>query len=85
MVRRVIVTGEVKLFSNGAEGKPSVNSAMNWSAALDPKPGDLAMSRVKWRYSSMEARTHVRCNDRRGLVASGEIPIEPGDSWFSPK
>ena len=27
MVRRVIVTGEVKLFSNGAEGKPSLNRA----------------------------------------------------------
>ena len=48
MVRRVIVTGEVKLFSNGAEGKPSVNSAFK-SVAIDPKPGDLAMTRLKWR------------------------------------
>jgi hypothetical protein len=29
MVRRVIVTGEVKQFSCGAEGKPSVKSALS--------------------------------------------------------
>ena len=48
MVRRVIVTGKVKLLSNGAEGKPSVKSAFK-SVAIDPKPGDLAMTRLKWR------------------------------------
>ena len=48
MVRRVIVTGEVKQFSCGAEGKPSVKSAFK-SVAIDPKPGDLAMVRLKWR------------------------------------
>ena len=46
MVRRVIVTGEVKLFSNGAEGKPSVNSAKKLYV-FDPKPGDLSMDRLK--------------------------------------
>ena len=48
MVRRVIVTGEVKLLSNGAEGKPSVNSAFEF-VAIDLKPGDLSMSRLKIR------------------------------------
>ena len=28
--------------------------------AIDPKPGDLAMFRLKWRYSSMEDRTDLR-------------------------
>ena len=45
-VRRVTVTGEVKEYSSGAEGKPSLNRA-NESAAVDPKPGDLPMSRMK--------------------------------------
>ena len=44
-----MVTGKLKVFSTEGVGKPSVNSAMKWSVALDPKPGDLAMSRVKWR------------------------------------
>ena len=48
MVRRVIVTGEVKLLSSGAEGKPSVKSALK-SVAIDLKPGDLSMSRLKLR------------------------------------
>ena len=39
---------EVKDFRSGAAGKPSVNSAKK-SVAIDPKPGDLAMSRMKWR------------------------------------
>ena len=47
-VRRVIVTGKVKTLSVEAEGKPSVNSAFK-SVAIDPKPGDLAMTRLKWR------------------------------------
>ena len=46
MVRRVIVTGKLKLFSNEGEGKPSVNSAKE-SVAIDLKPGDLSMSRLK--------------------------------------
>ena len=47
-VRRVIVTGKVKTLSVEAEGKPSVKSAFK-SVAIDPKPGDLAMTRLKWR------------------------------------
>ena len=47
-VRRVIGCSEVKLLSNGAEGKPSVNST-NQLHVIDPKPGDLSMSRLKLR------------------------------------
>ena len=47
MVRRVIVTSELKLFSNEGEGKPSVKSALQL-VAIDPKPGDLSMGRLKW-------------------------------------
>ena len=46
MVRRVIVCSMVKNLRFGAEGKPSVNSA-DKLYAIDPKPGDLSMSRLK--------------------------------------
>ena len=45
-VRRVICTGKVKFLRNGAEVKASVNSAIE-SVHIDPKPGDLPMSRMK--------------------------------------
>ena len=45
-VRRVIVCGEVKYLRYGAVGKPSLNRA-NKSNAIDPKPGDLPMTRLK--------------------------------------
>ena len=45
-VRRVITTGEVKDAKSGAEGKPSLNRAKK-SVNVDPKPGDLSMSRLK--------------------------------------
>ena len=45
-VRRVTLAGEVKFFRNGAEGKPSLNRAQE-SVNVDPKPGDLSMSRMK--------------------------------------
>ena len=45
-VRRVMAVSEVKNLRFGAEGKPSVNCA-NKSADIDPKPGDLPMSRLK--------------------------------------
>ena len=48
MVRRVIVITKLKVFSTECEGKPSVKSAFK-SVAIDPKPGDLAMTRLKWR------------------------------------
>ena len=46
MVRRVIVTGEVKAYSAGAAARASLNRATK-SVAIDPKPGDLPMSRLK--------------------------------------
>ena len=45
-VRRVTPAGKVKGLRPGAEGKPSLNRA-NESAGVDPKPGDLSMSRLK--------------------------------------
>ena len=45
-VRRVIVYGEVKYLRYGAAGKPSLNRATE-SYAIDPKPGDLSMGRLK--------------------------------------
>ena len=45
-VRRVIVCSKVKLLSNGAEGKPRVKSPLKLHV-IDPKPGDLSMSRLK--------------------------------------
>ena len=41
-----MVAGKVKDEKFGAEGKPSLNRA-NESADIDPKPGDLPMSRLK--------------------------------------
>ncbi len=51
----------------------------------DPKPGDLSMSRLKSHESVMEGRTRISCNWLGGLVDRGKMPIEPGDSWLSPK
>ena len=48
MVRRVIVCGKVKCLRHGAEARASLNRA-NESHAIDPKPSDLSMSRLKWR------------------------------------
>ena len=48
MVRRVIVCGKVKFLRNGAEARASLNRATELHA-IDPKLGDLSMSRLKWR------------------------------------
>ena len=45
-VRRVIVSGKVKHFRCGAAVKASVKSTVK-SDKIDPKPGDLPMSRLK--------------------------------------
>ena len=45
-VRRVTRTGKVKDLRSGAEVKASVKSAIE-SVRVDPKPGDLSMSRLK--------------------------------------
>ena len=51
MVRRVNVTSKVKHFRCGAEAKASLNRAYASLSCefvvFDPKPGDLAMSRLK--------------------------------------
>ena len=47
MVRRVIVTGKLKVFSTGGEARASLNRATELHA-IDPKPGDLSMGRLKW-------------------------------------
>lgn len=46
MIRRVTVGSVVKSFRDEAVGKPSLNSA-NELAAIDPKPCELSMGRVK--------------------------------------
>ena len=47
-VRRANVCSEVKYLRYGAEARASLNRA-NESHAIDPKPSDLSMSRLKWR------------------------------------
>ena len=47
MVRRVNVTSEVKNLRFAAEAKASLNRAIKYDA-IDPKPSDLAMSRLKF-------------------------------------
>ena len=48
MVRRVNVTSEVKDLRSAAEARASLNRA-NKLHVIDPKPGDLSMSRMKLR------------------------------------
>ena len=43
-----MVCSKVKCFRHGAAARASLNRA-NELHAIDPKPGDLAMSRLKWR------------------------------------
>ena len=45
-VQRVYVASEVKVFSTEAEARASLNRAFKF-VAIDPKPGDLSMSRLK--------------------------------------
>ena len=47
-VRRVIVCSEVKLFSSEAVGKHEDEESVKLHV-IDPKPGDLSMSRLKLR------------------------------------
>ena len=48
MVRRVCVTSKVKNLRFGAVARASLNRAIKL-VVFDPKPGDLPMSRLKWR------------------------------------
>ena len=47
MIRRLTVTGEVKVFCTVAEAKASLNRALE-SGAVDAKPRELRMGRMKW-------------------------------------
>jgi hypothetical protein len=47
MIRRLTVRGEVKRLWRGAEAKASPNRATKWRA-VDAKPRDLRMGRMKW-------------------------------------
>ncbi len=46
MGQRVIVISKVKSLRDGAKAKASLNRAKKF-VAIDPKPGDLSMVRVK--------------------------------------
>ena len=43
-----MVTSKLKVFSTGGEARASLNRAIKLYA-IDPKPGDLSMGRLKWR------------------------------------
>ena len=43
-----MVCSKVKCLRHGAEARASLKRASKLHA-IDPKPGDLAMSRLKWR------------------------------------
>ena len=46
MILRVVLSGEVKLFSSGAGAKASPNRASQ-SGGADAKPSDLPLARLK--------------------------------------
>ena len=62
-----------------------VHEGAQESRRVDPKPGELPMARVRRGDNPEEARTVPRCKAVGGAVGRGEMPIELGDSWFSPK
>ena len=43
-----MICSKVKFLRNGAEARASLNRARQ-SYAIDPKPSDLSMFRLKWR------------------------------------
>ena len=47
MIRRLTVTSKVKPFCGGAEAKASLKRAKKLGA-VDAKPRDLRMARMKW-------------------------------------
>ncbi len=51
----------------------------------DPKPSELIMSRVNFAERLRKARTRDCGNSLGRDVIRGDMPIELGDSWFSPK
>ena len=53
-------------------------------AEITDYTGNLVLDFVGYRMDDQPKYT-VAAVSYTHLVASGEIPIEPGDSWFSPK
>ena len=58
MIRRVTVSGSVKILRTEAIGKPSLNRA-NWSLVVDAKLHELPMSRLNRGLYRVEDRTHL--------------------------
>ena len=58
MIRRVTVSGSVKVFRTGAIGKPSLKWATQ-SLVVDAKLHDLPMSRLNRGLYRVEDRTHL--------------------------
>ena len=59
MIRRVSVSGLVKVFRVEAKGKPSLNRATYWSLVVDAKLHELPMSRLNRGLYRVEDRTHL--------------------------
>ena len=73
-----------KWFCHEDSVKASVNSAsLNWR--YDPKPSELAMTRMKADENRLEVRTCELCNTLGWVVVRRENLNELGNSWFSPK
>ena len=84
MNRQVVRAGQV----NPREGRSRSERESEKggeSVRADPKRRDLAVARLKVREGALEGRTRVRCKGLGGAAASGEMPSERRDSWFSPK
>ena len=58
MIRRVSVSGSVKVLRTEASGKPSLNRAIK-SMVVDAKLRDLPMSRLNRGLYRVEDRTHL--------------------------
>ena len=58
MIRRVTVSGVVKIFRIEAPGKPSLNRALR-SLVVDAKLRELPMSRLNRGLYRVEDRTHL--------------------------
>ncbi len=71
-------------FEGEAEGNRVLTRA-NKQEVADPKPGELTMGRANPTERRGKARTRQSYKSVRRPVVRGNMPIEPGDSWFSPK
>jgi len=67
-------------FDLGIEHSSTISSKF-----IDPTPDDLTLSSVKLRWHEVEVRTDYCWKNSRWLEVRGDIPIEFGASWISPK